>query len=416
MTSLSRRALLALVASFACLAAWPAISAAPAPAWIGSWATAQQIPEPHNALPADSLRNATLRQVVRMSIGGAAVRVRLSNAFGTQPLHVRALHIARPVAADRIDPATDRALTFNTRPDVIIPAGAELTSDPVDLALEPLASLAITLQIEDQPGQQTGHPGSRATSYIATGASPSAVQLADAKSVDHWYFITGVEVASRAAAQAVAILGDSITDGHGATTNGNDRWPDVLAARLQQSRKLRDIGVLNAGIGGNRLLLDGLGPNALARFDRDVIARNGVRYLIVLEGINDLGMLTHDGAVTAQRHQDLVQGMIGAYREMIERAHAHGIRIMGATLLPFGGNEFYHPDAANERDRQAINAWIREAGHFDAVVDFDRLMADPQHTERLDPAYDSGDHLHPSPAGYRHMAESIPLAFFAARP
>jgi lysophospholipase L1-like esterase len=189
----------------------------------------------------------------------------------------------------------------------------------------------------------------------------------------------------------------------------------VLAERLQRSPTHRTIGMLNAGIGGNRLLLDGLGPNALARFDRDVLGRAGVRHLIVLEGINDLGMLTHDGPVSAQRHEDLVHGMIGVYREMITRAHAHDIKVLGATLLPFGGNDFYHPDAANERDRQALNAWIREPGHFDAVVDFDRIMADPQHPDRLNEAYDSGDHLHPSPAGYRKMGESVPLEFLSDR-
>jgi lysophospholipase L1-like esterase len=409
-----RRVFFAFVATIACSVCTPAPSGSDA-AWIASWATAQQIPEPRNALPAGALHDATLRQIVRVSVGGPALRVRLSNAFGTEPLHVLAAHVARPLREDTIDPATDHALTFNGRADVVIPAGAEMTSDALAVAIAPLSSLAITVRIEDQPGQQTGHPGSRATSYVATGIPAAAGELRGATSVDHWYFIAGIEVSTPTPASSVVVLGDSITDGHGATTNGNDRWPDVLAERLQRSPTHRTIGMLNAGIGGNRLLLDGLGPNALARFDRDVLGRAGVRHLIVLEGINDLGMLTHDGPVSAQRHEDLVHGMIGVYREMITRAHAHDIKVLGATLLPFGGNDFYHPDAANERDRQALNAWIREPGHFDAVVDFDRILADPQHPDRLNEAYDSGDHLHPSPAGYRKMGESVPLEFLSDR-
>jgi lysophospholipase L1-like esterase len=236
--------------------------------------------------------------------------------------------------------------------------------------------------------------------------------LPDALKVEHWYQISGVDVVGPEKAAAVVTLGDSITDGHGATTNGNDRWPDVLAARMQADKSTRANGVLNEGIGGNRLLLDGLGPNALARFDRDVLAQTAVRAVIVLEGINDLGTLTRDHDVSAEEHAGLVLRIEAAYAQMIERAHAHGVRVIGATILPYAGSGYYHPGPESEADREAINAWIRGPGHFDSVVDFDQVMRDPQHPDRLLPAYDSGDHLHPGPAGYKAMGDAIPLALF----
>ena len=382
--------------------------------WVGSWAAPQQIPEPQNAVPTAQLNNATLRQIVHLSVGGPAIRVRISNAFGTAPLHVMAVHVARPSspASSRLESDSDRGVTFDERTDLLIPPGAEYTSDPLKYPVAPLSDLAITMQIEAAPGQETGHPGSRATSYLASGVSVSAPELPAAQSIEHWYFLSGVEVAAVPGASAIVALGDSITDGHGATTNGNDRWPDDLAARLQRAAATKEIAVLNEGIGGNRLLADGLGPNVLARVDRDVIAQSGVRYLIVLEGINDIGNLTRTSVATQAQHEDLVRRMIGAYRQITLRAHAHGIKVIGGTIMPFAGSEFYHPGASNEFDRQTVNAWIRAPGHFDAVVDFDRIMADPAHPDHLRPEYDCGDHLHPSPAGFRAMAEGIALELF----
>jgi lysophospholipase L1-like esterase len=384
--------------------------------WVGSWTASQQLPEPYNSLPVDDLQDATLRQVVHLSIGGAELRVHLSNRFGATPLHFASVHIARPAfpASGAIDVSTDKALTFSGRPDVTIPAGAEYWSDSVPFSVPALSDLAITIHFDVPPSGQTGHPGSRATSYLAHGDLVSAAELPQPKKVEHWYFIAGVDVAAPPQAAAVVALGDSITDGHGSTTDGNNRWPDLLSKRLQADPTTRVLAVLNQGMGGNRLLLDGLGPNALARFDHDVLAPAGVRYLVVLEGVNDLGMLSRNGEVPSTAHEALVRGILSAYEQIVMRAHAHGIQVIGATILPCVGSQFYHPGPSTEADRLTINQWIRTPGHFDAFLDFDKVTRDPEHPDRLLPAFDSGDHLHPSPAGYAAMAEAVPLSLFAS--
>ncbi|HZC44367.1 MAG TPA: SGNH/GDSL hydrolase family protein [Acidobacteriaceae bacterium] len=382
--------------------------------WIGTWSASQQIPEPPNALPREELRDATLRQIVHVSVGGSELRVHLSNAFGTEPLQIDSVHIARPVSpsSDRIDVTTNRALTFGGSSDVVIPAGAEYISDPITYPVSALSNLAITFHLQEPPAQQTGHPGSRATSYVVHGNLVSAATLPNPTKVDHWYQVAGVDVIAPSDASSIVVLGDSITDGHASTTNGNDRWTDVLAERLQRTPSTNEIGVLNESIGGNHLLVDGLGPNALARFNRDVLAQTGVRYVIVLEGVNDLGGLTRLGEVPGVAHDTLVDHVLAAYQQMILRAHAHGIEIIGGTITPYTDSDYYHPTARDEQDRNAVNAWIRAPGHFDAVIDFDKVMRDPSHPDRLLPAYDSGDHLHPSPTGYRAMANAIPLSLF----
>ncbi len=400
---------------FACGAHAVAQQAAHPPTWVGSWAASQQTPEPHNLLAVDDMRDATIRQIFHLSVGGATLRVHLSNVFGTEPLHFTSVHIAVPrsLSSAAIDPATDRTLSFSGKGDVIVPAGAEYISDPIDFPVAALSSVAVTYHLDTPPAGETGHPGSRATSYYVHGDMVSASDLPDAKKIEHWYQVSGIDVTAPANAAAVVAFGDSITDGHGATTNGNDRWTDVLATRLEVDATTRAVGVLNHGIGGNHLLIDGLGPNALARFDRDVLAQAGVRYLIVFEGVNDLGGLERNGEVPAAEHTKLVERIIGAYQQMIARAHAHGIQVIGATITPYGGSDYYHPGPASEADRQAVNQWIRAAGHFDAVVDFDSVVRDPHQPDHLLPAYDCGDHLHPSPAGYRAMGEAVPLSLFA---
>lgn len=392
-------------------------SAGPTAGWVGSWASSQQIPEAANTLPAEALRDATLRQIVHLTAGGRELRVRLSNAFGTAPLTILAAHVARPVSRETgsIDVATDRALTFGGSPSVTIPAGAEYYSDPLAFDARALTDLAITLYLEAPPVRQTSHPGSRETSFLVHGNHVVEATLRGATTVEHWFLFSGVDVRGGAARAAIVALGDSITDGHATVTNTDTRWPDDFARRLHASPVMRGLSVLNAGIGGNRLLLDGLGPNALARFDRDVLAQAGVRYLILLEGVNDLGEATRLAPITAARHTMLVHAVIGAYEQIVLRAHAHGITAIGATITPYMGSDYYHPAAASEADRQAINAWIRQPGHFDAVIDFDRAVRDPTHPDRLLPGYDSGDHLHPSPAGYRAMAAAIPLELFTHR-
>ncbi len=384
------------------------------PTWVATWGASQQVPEPANSLPADDLRDATLRQILHLSIGGPAIRVHISNAIGTEALHLTSVHIARPVssASPAIDPATDHPLTFAAKSDLTIPPGAEILSDPIDFAVAPLSDVAVSIHFDAPPARETSHPGSRATSYYVHGDAVSAPTLTDPKHVDHWYQLAEIDVPAPSGAAAVVALGDSITDGHGATTNGNDRWTDVLAARLQSSPHTRNVGVSNQGIGGNHLLTDGLGPNVLARFDRDVLAPAGVRWVIVFEGVNDLGGLARDAEVPPAAHAALVRPVLSAYQQIIARAHAHGLRVYGATITPYVGSGYYHPGPLSEADRQAVNAWIRAAGHFDAVIDFDSIVRDPAHPNQLLPAYDCGDHLHPSPAGYKAMADSIPLDLF----
>ena len=380
--------------------------------WVASWAASQQLAEPRNSLGPDDLSDATLRQVVHLSIGGAEVRVHLSNRFGKMPLRFTSVHIARAASAasEKIVAGSDKTLSFSGNSDVTIPAGADYVSDSVPFSVPALSEVAITLHADAFPAEQTGHPGSRATSYLAHGDLVAATEIPNSKKIEHWYFIAGIDVHAVPGVASVVALGDSITDGHGATTDGNDRWPDVLAKRLESSRPKKSIAVLNEGIGGNRLLHDGTGPNALARFDHDVLAQAGVRYLIVLEGINDIGTLTRDADVPDAEHEALVHRMIAAYEQIITRARTDGIKVIGATILPFVGSGYYHPGQKTEDDREAANRWIRVPGHFDAVVDFDKVTRDPEHPDRLLPAFDSGDHLHPSPAGYRAMADAVPVS------
>ncbi|MEC3911565.1 SGNH/GDSL hydrolase family protein [Sphingobium sp. CR2-8] len=384
-----------------------------APVWVAGWASAQFQPTGDAALPAGTLADRTLRQIVRPSIAGNRLRVRISNFAGTRPLALAGVSIAKAIAPSsaRIDPGTLISLRFDGKPDVIVPPGADYLSDPASLPVAALDDIAISIRYDGDP-EQTSHPGSRATSWHLPGDHLTDLAMDGAASFDHWFNLAALEVERCAPAKLIVAIGDSITDGKGSTTNGNDRWTDILAHRLQSDARHRDTAIVNQGIGGNRLLDDGLGPNALARLDRDVLAEPGVTHMILLEGVNDLGMLTRDAPVGAAAHQAHVARIIGAYRQIIARAHARGIKVIGATVMPFVGNGYYHADAQNEADRQAVNAWIRTPGHFDALIDFDRLTRDPARPDRLLPAYDGGDALHPSPIGYRAMGESIPLSLF----
>lgn len=376
--------------------------------WIATWACAPQLCEPKNLPPSPGFEDCTLRQFLRVSLGGKTSRVRFSNEFGDAPLTLLGAIIALGGEGSSIQPDSVKALTFSGQASVVIPAGAPIFSDPLDFKLDSLARVALTLRLKGVPKDVTAHPGSRTTSYLARGDFLAASDLNGAVTVDHWYFLSGIEVKTPFTCHALAVLGDSITDGRGTTTNQDQRWPDDLARRLETQKALRCVSVLNLGIGGNRLLQDGLGPNALSRLDRDVIAQPGVKWLIVLEGINDLGTAAEDRkkgkpAVTAA---DLIAG----YGQIIERAHAAGIRVYGATLTPFGGSFYFSPQG--EADRQAVNQWIRTSRSFDAVIDFDAALRDPANPARLLPSVDSGDHLHLTPEGYKLMAQSVDLKLF----
>jgi lysophospholipase L1-like esterase len=376
--------------------------------WVDSWGTALQAES--GGKDQTPLAGVTLRQVVHVSLGGRQFRVSFSNAFGSGPLSLHGAHVALAAPDGAVNPETDHSLRFAGQLAVTIPPGASFVSDPVDLGLAPQADVAISIHFNQVPATLTAHPGSRATSYLQSGDALAAPALPEATRITHWYFIGGLEVlAEDPQAAAIAILGDSITDGHGCTTDKNDRWPDGLVSRLQAHAGTARLAVLNEGIGGNRLLRDGLGPNALARLDRDVLAPPGVRWLVVFEGINDIGTrlkAREQGADYASSAD-----IIAAYEQIIARAKTHGIRVIGATITPYAGAGFYW-SADGEADRQTINQWIRTSGRFDAVIDFDAVLRDAQDPTRLATAVDSGDHLHPSIAGYQVMAESVDLALF----
>jgi lysophospholipase L1-like esterase len=403
----------AILAAVAALLLGPAASFATPSVhlnWVSSWAAAQIAVDAKDALPAG--QDITLRQLIRVTAGGGAVRLRISNAFGNAPLDIRGVHIAKATSpsSSRIDVATDKAVTFNGAANVTIPAGAEYLSDPVPVRIAAFTTLAVSIHSEGLPQRQTGHPGSRATSYFAPGNQLPDIELRDARTVDRWYYLDGIDVAPSTEPAAVAVVGDSIVDGHGVVSNTNTRWTDYLAERLKGH-----VAVLNVGIGSNCLAETCVGPSVPTRFGRDVLERSGMRYLLILEGVNDLGTLTRDAPASADAHHALVQRMIAALSQLAARARERGIKVIGATIMPYGASGYYHPDAANEADRAAVNAWIRTPGHVDAVIDFDALMRDPAHPNRLKKEFDSGDGLHPSPTGYRFMGTIVPLSLFGGR-
>jgi lysophospholipase L1-like esterase len=367
-------------------------------AWVGSWSGAPQLTEPAN-LPPASLTNSALRQVVHVSIGGSQLRVRFSNEFGNGPVTINAAHVAvcnaLPVNST-IDTATGRALAFSGSASVTIAQGQAVWSDSVNFTLAPLSNLSVTVAFGGTPSNVTGHPGSRTTSYLQPGSSNvSAAAMTSALTTDHWYILSGVDVMSDA--KAVVALGDSITDGRGSTTNGNNRWPDAFASRLR-ANGLTKVAVLNAGIGGNAVTSGGLGPTALTRFSRDVLGQSGRRWVIIFEGVNDIGAGVSSSTLT------------NAYGTMISQARAQGLLVYGATITPFGSNSYYTP--ATESVRQSVNTYIR-SGAFDAFIDFDAAVRDTSNPPRLQTAYDSGDGLHLNPTGYQRLADTVNLTLFA---
>ena len=385
------------------------------PHWVATWATSQVGPEPSQPqLTDEQLTDTTVRQIVHLSIGGATLRVQISNAFGTRPLRFDSVHVAKAKspASSAIDLSTDHAVTFAGADNVMVPTGAVYVSDPIAMPMEPLSDLAISFHYAEPPSVQTSHPGSRATSYLLHGEHSADAELTGAEKTVRWLGLAEVDVTADDNARTVIALGDSITDGHGATTDGNDKWTDVLAKRVVADKKLKNVAMANEGIGGNHLLTNGLGQSVLQRFDRDVLAVSGVKYVIVLEGINDLGGLGRMPNTTQEQHDELVKRMISALEQIVLRAHAHGILVYGSTIMPDGGGQYYNPSAMDNAARQAVNAWILAPGHFDRVIDLDKVTQDPANPLQLNPAYDSGDHLHPGPAGYKAMGDAIPLEWF----
>jgi lysophospholipase L1-like esterase len=385
--------------------------------WVSTWGAspAPQLPDEAQMRSAKlTFENQTLREIVHTSIGSDTVRVRLSNAYGKTGVEIAAAHVALRGQGSAIVAGSDRPLTFGGRPAVTIPPNALVLSDPVKLALPAAGDLAISIFLS-KPATGAGiHYSAQQTSYIGRGDLTAAATMPDAATITSWVFLTGVDVLAPLSASAVVAFGDSITDGARSTVDANRRWPDVLAGRLAQ-RGGSKIGVLDAGIGGNRILHDApsnvrFGVNALARFDRDVLAQAGVKYVIVLEGINDLG---HAGTSAPLSETVTADDLIAAMKQMIERAHEKGIRVFGATLTPFEGalnSEYFTPE--KEVKRKAVNEWIRTGRAFDGIVDFDKAVRDPKNPDRMGAAYDGGDHLHPGDAGYKAMGEAIDLALF----
>jgi lysophospholipase L1-like esterase len=404
-------AVLVIAAAAVCLApAAPAQTAPahpPGPPWVGAWAASSFDGDPWHTIP--TLVDSTLREVVHTSLAGKGLRVRFSNEFGVEPLRIDAATAALSAGAGSLDPASLHALTFGGQPSIAIPPGASALSDPVGLATPAFANLAISLYLPlQQISNVSVHSSAQQDNYIVTGNHVSASSLDNPVVVPSWYFVSGVDVEPAIArSAAVVAFGDSITDGAYATENENHRWPDDLAARLHNNPATANLSVLDAGIGGNCILIHCVGQNALARFDRDVLAQPGVRYVIILEGINDIGTL-HDPNRPDYRlaAQDLEQGML----QLIARAHEHGIKVFGATLTPYQGAGYFTDKG--EQIREALNQWILSSGAFDGTIDFDKATRDPSNPLAFAPQFDSGDHLHPKDAGYAAMANSIDLSFF----
>lgn len=373
--------------------------------WVTTWATALQIAEPHNRPPEPGLAANSFRQIVQVSIGGKAIRLHLSNLFNADPTDILGVEIAvaRTMGeSPEIYESTTVKLTFDGCPFVTMDPGASVVSDPVPFPLEDRMNLAITIQYgRISPTLLTSHPGSRTTSYIADGytsdfSSPIAT-------TNHWYTISSIDVKPRRKSAAIAVLGDSITDGRGTTTNGQDRWTDQLSRSLLTDPATRNLSVLNFGLGGNCILRGGLGPTGQSRYVRDLFCHPGVKYVILFEGTNDLGG-SRDGMATAE-------GIKKVWAQIVSEAHELGIKVFGATVTPVRGNGYYSPD--HEAGRVALNEWIRTSGVFDGVIDFDKIVADPNQPDRLDPAFlYENDWLHLNAAGYEKMGWGIDRNLF----
>ena len=379
------------------------VFAAP-PTWVGTWSTAPQQMRSNDMPPSPGLTNNSLRQVVRVSIGGSTLRVKFSNEFSNSAVTMKSVQIAVSTGGSAINVSTSKELKFKNIPDVTMDAGTTVTSDPVAFKLAPGMVLAITINFGQTSATMTGHPGSRTTSYILTGNTTAKADFTGAAEIEHWYCIDAIDVQATSKTGCVAILGNSITDGRGTTTNKQNRWTDILSERLLANRNTKNVGVLNLGIGGNSVVAGGLGQPGAVRYDRDILNQSGVRWAIVFEGVNDIGAIkTSEAAVKTTKN------LIDAYKLMIAKAHNKNIRIYGATIPPFKGNSYYNQ--YSDSSRNAVNDWIRHSGNYDGIIDFCKTMADPQDTTRITTSYQN-DHLHPDAEGYKKMGESVDLKLF----
>jgi len=383
------------------LIAMPALAAG---SWVRTWeASPVEVQNPWPGHPVVPMSDVTFRTAVRVSTGGTSLRLRLSNELTDFALSVGSVHVALAAPDGALVPGTDRVVTFDGTRSPKIPPFAPLVSDPVALAVPPLSKLVVSIHVPGEATLVTLHGLGAETSQIVPGDQTAAGTLSGGRTTTQRFILSGIDVAGGPASGTIVTLGDSITDGALSSDDKDHRWPDILAERLKRAG-IR-FAVANAGISGNRLLLTGAGPAALARLDRDVLSVPGVRYVVVLEGVNDIGA-AKNGHMAPPRPEEL----IAAYRQIIDRAHDHGVKVFGATILPYKGAGYWSEEG--EAVRQAVNAWVRAPGHFDGVIDFDRAVADKADPLTIAAAYDSGDHLHPKDAGYKAMAEAIDLKLF----
>jgi lysophospholipase L1-like esterase len=374
--------------------------------WVGTWATSPML-----ALGGFSVRpfsGTTLREIAHVSNGGEQIRVRFTNEFGSDPLTIGDAHVALSAGGGAIKDGTDHAVTFGGATSVRIAPGAAIFSDPVALSVPALSDVAISFYLPNQVMRaETYHAFADQDNFLADGDVAGASSLPQPTTLTSWYFVDGIDVPALEGSRAIVTLGDSITDGAHSTINANLRWPDVLAGRLKQEHGMENVSVLNEGIGGNRVLNETAGPSVLSRLDRDVLAQDGVKYVIVLESINDIGRLAH---LTAPEDDITAQQLELGLKQIADAAHEHGIKAFGATLTPYGGANYYCDKG--EQVREDVNNWIRTSGTFDGVIDFDQITRDPQKPTWFNPAYDSGDHLHPGDEGYKAMGAGIDLKLF----
>jgi len=377
------------------------------PQWVGTWAAAPMLAA--GGFTVHPFSAVTLREIAHISNGGQQVRLRFTNEFGLDPLTIADAHVAVSAGGGQIKDGTNHAVTFGGAATVRIAPGAAIYSDPVALPVAPLSDVAVSFFLPAQVMRaETYHSVAAQDNYVAEGDVAGATALAQASTLRSWYFFDGIDVPALEGARAIVTMGDSITDGAASTPNTNRRWPDVLAARLKQEHGLEQVSVLNVGIGGNRVLNEGAGPSILSRLNRDLLAQNGVRYLVVMESINDIGRLAK---LTAPEDDVTAQQLELALKQIADVAHEHGIKAIGATLTPYGGAGY--SSEKGEQVREDVNNWIRNSGAFDGVIDFEQITRDPANPTHFNPLYDSGDHLHPGDAGYKAMGEGIDLKLFS---